>query len=388
MYNRVFKKFIALLLFVVLLSQSSISVIASSRRASELGELFAEIGICPIASSIWISSIDIDWASGPENWVPYVLAIQESTFAAFEESLVIARSDIVESEARNFTPVCTEIIESQIIYGMPIDVFNAMTLSKQAEIRNLEVLAASIFDFYTAYGFFPTQDEFVSYHSLGVSASSSRSDFPIIPMSTCELTQAVSIFQQMGIWVSNFAVSLAAARIGTIAAIGAAIPIIQVVALVVGTTIVVGGIMLGLAAAYANMMAISWELHWMMAHTSAWDRAVAENTIRQTRAIQNARLSGFQHFAAQRHWGPGGGVLILWPITRELAITAMSGGADTFSTSRPLAHSLAMVLSTQVRLDWGHRLYKYPLNLPHYHPIAFWLPPHLNPFGHAFFPFF
>jgi uncharacterized membrane protein (Fun14 family) len=295
----------------------------------------------------------------PSIWVAEVLAIQEEMLREVEEQQ--ANFDILHS---NFSAPLVDFEKPELVFGMTIEAFEALGYEEQREIIGLDQLTERIMDYYQRYGYLPTMEQFVAH-----------------PARARELTfispeESVGVFRAMGFNVPAFEVSRAAAGIGGL--VGVFVPVIQVIALVVGATIVaVAGLALVGEILNIRRFEISNILATMV-NSSAWDRRVAENAASQTAAFANARNSGWRHFAARAINTPGGGILISpVGITNEQAIGLLSTttlNSHTFSITRGDAGVVARAAASRAGgIALHHNAHtgggRYPLNRPHYNVV-------------------
>jgi len=359
MYRRLILKITAILLVVIFSTQSSVTML--SARTEDNGFIIAsELNISLDAFNAWTMDTP-DLGSCPEIWVAQVLAMQEHSLAVFEE--ILLHADVVYNhhdigDRSRFG----DNYQIDLMYSIFADSINVIPYEQQQEIASIEWMAEEIFQFYQRYGFFPDEEEFMASVLLGA-----RAAIPIDP------STAVTIFQQLGFFVTQFAVSTAAARIGSIIGLGAAIPVVQVVALVTGAAIISGGIVIVMAIAAANAHAISWEINRML-NSNMWDPEIANRAVVQAQMIVAATQSGFRHFAATRFNGPGGGIVINFPIDHHTAVWAISQPQPAFlDIFSPWIWDAFNVVAnafpgTTPILDRPHNPFM-PLNFPHWHPI-------------------
>lgn len=349
------KTILSLLLIIVFSTQNLLVVHAGVRTNTDINTLFSD----------------------PSIWVPEVLEIQEQML--LEADIFWADSEIdrhSEIDRYNvFVPFDTfsNFNDDDLIFGLSLEVFEELPTEIQQEIVGLEILASQIFAYYEEHGYFPSEDEFFT--------SPTQRAMPITGQ------EASLIFGSLGFTVSAFSVSSMAAWIGSTIGIASAIPIVQVVALAIGATILVGGIVLAIHVAYSNRHLIADNIGFMVG--SGWSVAVAQNAITQTRDLTIARTSGHQHFLAQRTWRPGGGIIIGPPVSLAAASSRIVSHGDTFSINQSLAAAVANGAITirgpghAMRLDPAHQTISMPLNLPHFN--IFNTSTGANAGGHAFF---
>lgn len=303
---------------------------------------------------------DSDMFSDPTMWVPHVLAIHAELdqMKDFTGSLPQAFHDI-PTEMQE--PVFFEDVA--VISGMLADEFLALPDELQREIVELDILAAMLFDFYSTYGFFPEEDEFMS----------ALADSPQGRAMTITAAQSVTTFSNMGFTVTSFAVSQMAAWIATTIGLVAALPVVQIVAIAAGSTIIVGGgILLATTVANRERGLISSQMGGMLG--TAWSRTIGENAIRQTAELAEAKRNGSNHFMATRFGGAGGGIAIGAPLVSEAsAIAWLLTRGDTFSRTQQLAFNMTLAAARTVapdavpQMDLAHNTVNQPLNRAHYH---------------------
>jgi hypothetical protein len=316
-----------------------------------------------------------DFTIDPNCWMMSALIQQEEVLRSIEAFWAdFDAPEIVLPLAFGVEYECHDLV-----FGMTQSQFNELPPEIQQEIAGLEMLATLIFDYYQKHGYFPTEEEFMA--SLSPRA---RMDIT--------MNDGVNIFRQLGQTVSSFSLASVAAYIGAVVGKFTAIPIMQVVALATGVTLIAAGLVLVIAVAYTNVIRISNAMAGML--SSTWSPAHTRNAILLTQAMVHAKNSGFRIFQAIPFNGPGGGVLIGSPFhTPEAAAQWHSWGQDTFSITATDAFAVVMAsrafgpahFTTFIHGSEIHTSNLRVLNQPHFH-ITFWI------YGrywrtHAFFAF-
>ena len=319
-----------------------------------------------------ISNTDNPFAD-PAIWVPIVLEMQEQMLREADDFW--ANSELSRYGVDLPRELQVNYCDNDLIFGMRTAEFASLAPEIQLEIEFMELLAAIIFDYYMQNGYWLDKNSF----SASLSAENTASLANVAPFMTAN--DASLLFQEKGFQVSALAVAAQAAWIAVKVGLMAAIPVIQVVALAVGATILVGGLIAAIHSAFTNRSAIAGNMGNMLG--SMWSRQLAENTIVQARDLAISRNSGFIHFIALRLFDRvGGGIIVGPPLNVGQAVarhkTGFGLGRDTFSASFHLAMSLAQTihhswtisgipsLEIFTRQHFPHNR-NMPLNLPHLH---------------------
>lgn len=352
------KSLTAILLSVILCSQTFLSVFAQGQEVN-----------------VYLS---ID----PSTWIEETLAIQEKLIFGIKEYWGVECLDEIPQVSGEIairmhnTPM--------LIGGFSLEAFESFSLEEQEEIIHIEWIANALFEFYHAYGFLPTQDEF-EYYINNV----------IMPRGKMlALGTAVLLLLQKGFVVTQFSVAQAAVLAALIVGITNPVPTAQLMQMIVGTTMVEfgHGIMNAIATANSMRRVIAIEVGVVLGLDQRTE-ALIENSIAQSLAVYNAFRNGGIHFEAVRTGSVGGGIIIGQRINRMVAVERLSGRLpsgprDTFSTSRFHAWDVAREAAGANGIaffDNAHNTTNQILNFPHYHVLT-GFPVQDRIRSHAFFP--
>lgn len=219
--------------------------------------------------------------------------------------------------------------------------------SDSEQLKRIDALASEYYNYQKTYGYLPNT-------STNLENSSVASTF-----------SPISILASIGISHTEASLAARLVTLGGIAAIDGPLPVGDFIALVTGAYVI---------SSYALEYITAQPRTALPANIGSNEGSqfapIVVTALNIVALVRDARNNGWEHFAATRYWGEGGGIQINQQITGFTAIERAKTGSDTFSISFVLANSVAN--SAGLGIPVPHQAHnvdnRYPNNLPHVHP--------------------
>lgn len=235
-----------------------------------------------------------------------------------------------------------------------------LSVSEKDQLERVDRLAANYYSSYQKDGEFPSEQ-------------TGRASLSMV--GTATTAEAVLIFEEMGIVVSEARLALTLARAGIAVGLSSALPAVILLALAAGVVVV--GI-------YA------WNLIQYQAALEQQLRVdMQQIVVRATESISMTSSLYWQmntnnqvHFAAERNNYKPGGVKVFSPISESTAKGRMLLSQDTFNASYSHASIAGAPIGYTSKHEAAHTNNGYVANLPHFHAYVGTIK-WLN--GHAFY---
>lgn len=243
------------------------------------------------------------------------------------------------------------------------------------ELEALDELAQYYYDYYSEHGEYPSDDS--------------------IPELYITTSKVVSLLSSAGITTTVSKISKLAASIGTLASLDGPIPVLDLLAIVLGLYFVSASDYDYSFSEIKRLFNNTEEIQELAGDAVTTKKSTVRTNVAEAFAAAYAvalshRNNDAEYFKCRRNRGIGGGVIVEEKISFNEALEEVAEHRDVYCINKGAARRLAEAASkatpgSVVKEDKAHTKNNQPLNLPHYHIDI--NGSHSETETHIFFPF-